>query len=110
METNESGLQRAMRMAVESGMLPKYADEETYLRNWQTMRHIIELTPEPQVIINLPNIAPDAWLAMLPAVVAQLGEAQREALVTQTLDAFNRAGVELAGCLLNEFEAARWWR
>lgn len=58
--------------------------------------------------LQSPAITPESWLAMLPAVVSQLDEAQREALVSQTLDAFNQAGVELAGCLLREFNAARW--
>lgn len=56
------------------------------------------------------TLTPAEWLAMLPAVVAQLEPSQHEEFVTQILRACDRAGVELAGCVLTEFEAARWWR
>jgi hypothetical protein len=60
--------------------------------------------------VKAPELTSLEWLAMLPAVVAQLSPAQREEFVMQILQACDQAGVELAGCMADEFEAARGWR
>lgn len=77
----------------------------TLIDDMQKLATLADLLP-----IKAPELTPLEWLAMLPDVVKGMDEAQRETLVSQTLNAFDQAGVELAGCLLNEFNAARWWR
>lgn len=41
---SENMLIRAMKKAVEVGLIPKYADEETYLKNWSGMKKVLEAT------------------------------------------------------------------
>jgi hypothetical protein len=72
--------------------------------NWGDFFFVAPDEPKP------PALTPAAWLAMLPAGVAQLSPAQREEFVMQILQACDQAGVELAGCMADEFEAARGWR
>ena len=32
----------AMKKAVETGVLPKHVDEDTYLKNWSGMKHVLQ--------------------------------------------------------------------
>lgn len=38
MEVTQEMLNAAMKTAVQAGMIPSHADEETYLRNWDGMK------------------------------------------------------------------------
>lgn len=55
------------------------------------------------------KITPESWLAMLPGVVAQIEPSQHEEFVAQILRACDMAGVELAGCMADEFAVAKNW-
>lgn len=41
MRADDPRLQEAMKIAVAHGMLPRHANEETYLKNWNTMGQIL---------------------------------------------------------------------
>jgi len=41
MKVTQELLELAMKKAVEVGLIPEYADEETYLRNWEGMRQVL---------------------------------------------------------------------
>jgi hypothetical protein len=41
-EVTHEMLHAAMKKAVETGVMPKMADEEKYLSNWAAMRKILE--------------------------------------------------------------------
>lgn len=42
MEVTEEMLKAAMKKAVETGMLPKHVNEETYLKNWSGMKKALQ--------------------------------------------------------------------
>lgn len=54
-------------------------------------------------------LTPESWLALLPGVVAQLDPERHEDFVAEILRACDRAGVELAGCMADEFIVAKNW-
>lgn len=38
----EEMLTAAMKKAVETGLLPKHADEQTYIKNWDGMKAVLQ--------------------------------------------------------------------
>lgn len=42
MEVTHEMLTAAMKKAVETGMLPKQVDEDTYLKNWSGMKQALQ--------------------------------------------------------------------
>lgn len=42
MKITQEMLQAAMQKAVETGIVPKYTDGDTYLRNWEAMREVLQ--------------------------------------------------------------------
>jgi hypothetical protein len=58
---------------------------------------------------SVPELTPLEWLALLPGVVAQLEPERHEEFVAQILRACDLAGVELAGCMCDEFIVAKNW-
>lgn len=42
MQVTRGMLEAAMKQAVQTGLLPKYADEETYLNRWNSMNQCIQ--------------------------------------------------------------------
>lgn len=42
MQVTEEMLAAAMKKAVESGLLPKHADSETYLKKWDGMKQCLQ--------------------------------------------------------------------
>lgn len=42
MQVSQEMLNAAMKKAVETGLLPKYADTDTYLKQWEAMRHCLQ--------------------------------------------------------------------
>lgn len=47
------------------------------------------------------TVAPETWLALLPAVVAPLSPAERNQFVLDMLAVLDKAGVEVAGCAID---------
>lgn len=77
----------------------------TLTDDMQKLATLADLLP-----VKVPELTPLEWLSLLPVVVAQLEPAQHEEFTTKLLRMLDNSGVELAGCLADEFEAARWWR
>ena len=42
MKANDLRLQRAMKVAVREGLIPKSADAEVYLKNWEAMGKVLD--------------------------------------------------------------------
>jgi hypothetical protein len=41
-EVTQEMLEAAMKKAVETGLLPKLVDEDTYLKNWSGMKAVLQ--------------------------------------------------------------------
>jgi hypothetical protein len=73
MNEAEQLLTRAMRVAVERGMLAKVANEETYLNNWETMKIIVtEVTDTTRTEIERLTAERDALLEACEPLVQYL--------------------------------------
>jgi len=42
MRATDEMLEAAMKSAVKNGMLPEVVDEDTYLKNWQRMKAVLD--------------------------------------------------------------------
>lgn len=70
-----------------------------------TLQHDIATIADRPTASLLPlALTPQAWLSLLPAIVAQLEPEQHEEFVIKTLREFDRAGAEIGGCIVDE-----WW-
>lgn len=41
-EVTQEMLEAAMKKAVETGLIPKHVDEETYLKNWASLKAVLQ--------------------------------------------------------------------
>jgi hypothetical protein len=41
-EVTQEMLEAAMKKAVETGLIPKHVDQETYLENWSSMKAVLQ--------------------------------------------------------------------